>query len=61
VPFKRLPSIYGMGDVSAFMIKGDTHAFVMGDGMGDVRAFVIKGDVPLPTRISFTCIIRDAQ
>jgi hypothetical protein len=56
-----LPSIYGMGDVSAFMIKGDTHAFVMGDGMGDVRAFVIKGDVPLPTRISFTCIIRDAQ
>jgi hypothetical protein len=35
-----------MGDVSAFVIKGDVPAFVMGDGMGDASAFVIKGDVP---------------
>jgi hypothetical protein len=32
------------------MIKGDTPAFVMGDGMGDA---------PLATRVSFTCIIGD--
>jgi hypothetical protein len=37
-------SIYRMGDALAFMIKGDTPAFVMGDGMGDGPAFVIKGD-----------------
>jgi hypothetical protein len=35
-----------MGDASAFVIKGDAPAFVMGDGMGDASAFVIKGDVP---------------
>jgi hypothetical protein len=35
-----------MGDASAFVIKGDVPAFVMGDGMGDASAFVIKGDVP---------------
>jgi hypothetical protein len=29
--------------------------------MGDTPAFVIKGDVPLETRVSFTCIIGDAQ
>jgi hypothetical protein len=39
-------SIYGMGDVSAFVIKGDAPAFVMGDGMGDAPAFMIKGDAP---------------
>jgi hypothetical protein len=40
-------SIYGMGDVSAFMIKGGAPAFVMGDRMGDVSAFMIKGDAPV--------------
>jgi hypothetical protein len=54
-------SIYGMGDMSAFIIKGHTPTFMMEDGMGDAPAFVIKGDAPLETRISFTCIIRDAQ
>jgi hypothetical protein len=39
-------SIYRMGDVPAFMIKGDTLAFVMGDGMGDAPTFMIKGDTP---------------
>jgi hypothetical protein len=29
-------SIYGMGDVSAFVIKGDASAFMMGNGMGDI-------------------------
>jgi hypothetical protein len=50
-----------MGDVPAFVIKGDTRAFVMRDGLGDAPAFVIKGDAPPETRISFTCIIGDAQ
>jgi hypothetical protein len=36
-----------MGDAPTFVIKGDTRAFVMGDGMGDVLTFVIKGDVSL--------------
>jgi hypothetical protein len=34
-------SVYRMGDASAFMIKGDTPAFVMGDGMGDALAFMM--------------------
>jgi hypothetical protein len=50
-----------MGDVSAFMIKGYARAFMMGDRMGDVHAFVIKGDAQLETRVSFTCIIEEAQ
>jgi hypothetical protein len=54
-------SIYGMGDTSAFMIKGDAPTFVMGDGMGDVSAFVIKGDTLREIRVSFTCIIGNAQ
>jgi 2,3-bisphosphoglycerate-independent phosphoglycerate mutase len=33
-----------MGDTPAFMIKGDAHAFVIGDGMGDTPTFMIKGD-----------------
>jgi hypothetical protein len=33
-----------MGDVPAFVIKGDACAFMMGDEMGDTPAFVIKGD-----------------
>jgi hypothetical protein len=37
-------SIYGMGDTSAFGIKGDVPAFVMGDRIEDASAFVIKGD-----------------
>jgi hypothetical protein len=36
-----------MGDAPTFVIKGDTHAFVMGDGMGDAPTFMIKGDVSL--------------
>jgi hypothetical protein len=54
-------SIYRMGDVPAFMKKGDTSAFVLGDGMGDVPAFVIKGDVPLEMCVSLTCVIGDMQ
>jgi hypothetical protein len=50
-----------MRGVPTFVIKGDMPAFVMGDGMGDAPAFVIKGDAPLVTRVSFTCIIGDAQ
>jgi hypothetical protein len=50
-----------MGDTSAFMIKRDVRDFMMGDGMGDASAFMIKGDSPLEMRVSFTCIIRDAQ
>jgi hypothetical protein len=49
-----------MGDVSAFVIKGDARAFVVGEVMGDVPAFVIKGDAPLATRVSFVFIIVDA-
>jgi hypothetical protein len=30
-------------------------------GMGNASTFVIKGDAALATRVSFTCIIRDAQ
>jgi hypothetical protein len=45
-------SIYRMGDALAFMKKGDTPVFVMGDEMGDALAFMIKGDVPLETRVS---------
>jgi hypothetical protein len=33
-----------MGDTPAFMIKGDTRAFMMGDEMGDVPTFMIKRD-----------------
>jgi hypothetical protein len=54
-------SIYGMGDVPAFMIKGDVPTFVMEQRMGDVSTFMIKGAVPLGMHISFTCIIGDAQ
>jgi hypothetical protein len=54
-------SIYRMEDTPAFVIKGDTPTFMMGDGMGDTPAFVIKGDAPLETCIFFTCIIGDAQ
>jgi hypothetical protein len=50
-----------MGDASAFMIKGDARAFVMGEGMGDVPTFVIKGDMPLATRVSFAFIIGDTH
>jgi hypothetical protein len=50
-----------MGDMRAFLIKGDALAFVMGEGMGDMAAFVIKGDAPLATRVSFAFIIRDAH
>jgi hypothetical protein len=50
-----------MGDASAFVIKGDTCTFMMGDGMGDVPAFMIKGDMPQATCVSFTWIIGDAQ
>jgi hypothetical protein len=46
-----------MGDVPAFMIKGDARTFMMGDGMGDAPAFMIKGDTPLGTSVSFTCIM----
>jgi hypothetical protein len=54
-------SILRMEDVSAFVIKGDVHAFVMGECMGDVTAFIIKGDTPLATHVSFTFIIGDAH
>jgi hypothetical protein len=50
-----------MGDVSAFVIKGDARAFVMGEGMGDMSAFMIKGDAPLATSVSFSFIIGDAH
>jgi hypothetical protein len=39
-------SIYGMGDISAFIKKGEAPAFVIKDGMGDVSTFMIKGDTP---------------
>jgi hypothetical protein len=32
--------INGIGDTSAFVIKGDAPSFVMGDEMGDVSAFM---------------------
>jgi hypothetical protein len=50
-----------MGDAPAFMIKGDAHAFVMGEGMRDVPTFVIKGDAPLATHVSFAFIIGDVH
>jgi hypothetical protein len=50
-----------MGDVSSFVIKGDVHTFMMGEGMGDAPAYVIKGDVHLATRVSFDFIIGDAH
>jgi hypothetical protein len=53
-------SLLGMGDVPAFMIKGDMRAFMMGGGMGDAPTFMIRGDVPLETCVSFAFIIRDA-
>jgi hypothetical protein len=37
-------SISGMGDAPAFVIKGDAHAFVMGEGMGDTPTLMIKGE-----------------
>jgi hypothetical protein len=54
-------SIYGIGDAAAFVIKGDTPAFVMRDRIGDTPSFMIKGDMPLETHISYTCIIGDTQ
>jgi hypothetical protein len=50
-------TILGMRDTRAFMIKGDAHTFVMGEGMGDASAFMIKGDTPLATSVSFAFII----
>jgi hypothetical protein len=50
-----------MGDAPAFVIKGDTRAFVMGEVMGDVPTFMIKGDVPLEMHVSFAFIIGDAH
>jgi hypothetical protein len=41
-----------MGDVSAFVIKGDAHDFVMGKGMGDTS---------LVTCVSFAFIIKDVH
>jgi hypothetical protein len=54
-------SILGMGDASAFMIKGGACTFVMGEGMEDVPAFMIKGDASLATRVSFAFIIGDVH
>jgi hypothetical protein len=54
-------SILGMRDAPTFVIKGDTHAFMMGEGMGDAAAFIIKGDVLLATRVSVTFIIGDVH
>jgi hypothetical protein len=54
-------SILGIGDAPAFMIKGDTRAFMMGEEMRDMPAFVMKGDAPLATHFSFSFIIRDAH
>jgi hypothetical protein len=45
-------SILGIGDVPAFMIKGDAHAFMMREGMGDASTFMIKGDAHLAMRVS---------
>jgi hypothetical protein len=50
-----------MGDAPTFMIKGEVHAFVMGDRMGDALTFVIKGNTPLEMCIPFTCIFGYAQ
>jgi hypothetical protein len=47
-------SIYGMREAPAFVIKGDTPTFVIGNGMVDVPTFGIKGDAPRETRVSFT-------
>jgi hypothetical protein len=48
-----------MGNVPAFMMKGDARSFVMGEGMEDALAFMIKGDAPLSMRFSFAFIIGD--
>jgi hypothetical protein len=58
--FNARLSILGMVDASAFVIKGDAHTFMMGEGMRDVSAFKIKGDAPIETRASFPFIIKDA-
>jgi hypothetical protein len=50
-----------MRDVPIFVIKGDAHAFMMGEGMGDAPSFMIKGDAPLATCVSFAFIIRDVH
>jgi hypothetical protein len=50
-----------MGDVLAFVIKGDAHTFIMGEEMGGAPAFMMKGDASLATRISFSFIIEDAH
>jgi hypothetical protein len=50
-----------MGAAPAFVIKGGTPTFMMGDGIENAPTFVIKGDMPLETRVFFTCIIRDTQ
>jgi hypothetical protein len=50
-----------MGDAPAFVIKGDAHAFMMGEAMGDASAFVIKGGAPLEMCVSFDFIIGDAH
>jgi hypothetical protein len=48
-----------MCDTLAFVIKGDTRAFVMGEGIGHMPALMIKGDAPLAMCVSFAFIIRD--
>jgi hypothetical protein len=54
-------SILGMEDTPAFVIKGDAHTFVVGEGMEDAPTFVIKEDMPLKMHVSFAFVIRDAQ
>jgi hypothetical protein len=54
-------SILGMGDMPAFVIKEDAHAFMMGEGMGDAPILVTKGDAPLAARVSFAFIIGDVH
>jgi hypothetical protein len=54
-------SILGMGDMPAFMIKEDAHAFMIGEGMGDAPIFIIKGDAPLAAHVSFAFIIGDVH
>jgi hypothetical protein len=50
-----------MGDAPTFVIKGDVHAFVMGEEMGDTPTFEIKGGAPLEMHVSFAFIIGDAH
>jgi hypothetical protein len=54
-------SILEMRDTSAFIIKGDVRAFMMGERVEDTSAFMIKGDAPLATRASFAFIIGNAH